>query len=441
MRSGAPYSTWFNGGDRTTTGFHNQIGLLSEIIGNPTPISIPLIPSKLLPAGDQPSPVGPQAQWHQRQSIEYLLTAQRAILDVASRYRDEFLYRIYRMGRNSIERGSRDHWTLTPKRVAAIEASYASEQGGGGRPGREAEPDAEGAYGRARGLPQKYWEQLHTAETRDPRGYVIPSDQPDFLTATKFVRALQKAGVAVHRATASFEVAGRSYASGSYVIKAAQAFRPHLRDMLEPQDHPNDLLYPGGPPRPPYDTTGYTLAYQFGIRFDRILDGFDGPFERIEGPAAIPAAPAPAVGAAGYLLSHQLNDAFPATTRLLAAGEDVYWLKSPFQANGATYEPGTIYIPARPGTAARLAELAKELGLRFDATSTKPRGDALRLRTARVGLWDRYGGSMGFRLDPLDLRAGLSDALPTRLRSHAQFRRPPDSLRHSDLPRRGHSGR
>ena len=35
MRSSAPYSTWFNGGDRTTTGFHNQIGLLSEIIGNP----------------------------------------------------------------------------------------------------------------------------------------------------------------------------------------------------------------------------------------------------------------------------------------------------------------------------------------------------------------------------------------------------------------------
>ena len=37
MRSNAPYSTWFNGGDRTTTGFHNQIGLLGEIIGNPTP--------------------------------------------------------------------------------------------------------------------------------------------------------------------------------------------------------------------------------------------------------------------------------------------------------------------------------------------------------------------------------------------------------------------
>ena len=37
IRSGAPYSTWFNGGLRTTTSFHNIIGLLTETIGSPTP--------------------------------------------------------------------------------------------------------------------------------------------------------------------------------------------------------------------------------------------------------------------------------------------------------------------------------------------------------------------------------------------------------------------
>ena len=39
MRTGAPYSTWFNGGIRTTAYFHNQIGLLTEMIGNPTPVT------------------------------------------------------------------------------------------------------------------------------------------------------------------------------------------------------------------------------------------------------------------------------------------------------------------------------------------------------------------------------------------------------------------
>ena len=80
----------------------------------------------------------------------------------------------------------------------------------------------------------------------------------------------------MQRATADFEVDGKKYPAGSYVIQAAQAFRPHLRDMLEPQDHPNDFEYPGGPPRPPYDITGYTLAFQMGVQFDRILDGFTG---------------------------------------------------------------------------------------------------------------------------------------------------------------------
>jgi hypothetical protein len=52
---------------------------------------------------------------------------------------------------------------------------------------------------------------------RDPRGYILPADQPDFLTATKFVDALLKTGVTVHRATAAFAVNGRTYPAGSFV--------------------------------------------------------------------------------------------------------------------------------------------------------------------------------------------------------------------------------
>src|SRR5580658_6406945 len=357
MRSNAPYSTWFNGGDRTTTGFHNQIGLLSEIIGNPTPMSIPLVSSKLLPRADQPAPIGPVQVWHQKQSIDYVLTADYAILDIASRLREEFLFRIYRAGKNSIERGSEDFWTLTPKRVAGMEAAYAKDQAAAGIvPRRGAGGDAPagdvgGGGGFNAGMPLKYWDQLHTPEMRDPRGYIIPSDQPDFLTATKFVNALMKCGVVVDRATRDFEVAGKKYPTGSYVVLAAQAFRPHLRDMLEPQDHPNDFEYPGGPPRPPYDITGYTLAFQMGVQFDRILDGFTGPFEKIPDLIKTPAGKVTrAPGTTGYLLSHQVNDSFTGTNRLLSSGEDVYWLQSEFKANGRTYAPGTIYIPAKAST-------------------------------------------------------------------------------------------
>src|ERR1041385_2920471 len=136
MRSGANYSTWWNGGLRTITYFHNMIGILTEIIGNPTPMSIPLVPGRQLPQSDWTLPIAPQ-QWHYRQSIDYEITNNRAILDLASRYRETFLFNIWRMGMNSIEKGSRDTWTITPKRIAALEAASKGTPavGRGGRGG------------------------------------------------------------------------------------------------------------------------------------------------------------------------------------------------------------------------------------------------------------------------------------------------------------------
>ncbi len=388
MRGAASYSTWFNGGVRTTTGFHNQIGLLSEIIGSPTPVSIPFLPQRLLPDGNQPFPIEPQAVWHQRQSIEYLLTADYAILDLASKDREGFLFRSYVMGRNSIARGNADTWTITPKKVAAVQAAVARETG-------VASTEAQGPGGTRGGVPAKYYDLLRAKDGRDARAYVIPSDQADFPTATRFVNALLKSGIVVHRATAPFRAQGRDYAAGSYVVKSAQAFRPHVLDMFEPQDHPDDIPYPGGPPRPPYDATGWTLAYQMGVRFDRLLDAIDGPFERITGLVRPPAGTvASARGAAGYLVSHQLNDAFVVVNRLLAAGEQVYWLRGAVNAGGKAYPAGTIYVRAKPTARKVLEQAAAERGVNVDAIRSVPSGAAFELRRVRVALWDRYGGSM-----------------------------------------------
>jgi hypothetical protein len=72
----------------------------------------------------------------------------------------------------------------------------------------------------------------------------------------------------------------------------------------------------------------------------------------------------------------------------------VYWLKTPFTSGGKTWPAGTIYIPARPTTAPLLQRMAKELGLTFEGTGVRPTAEALKLRPVRIGLWDRYGGSM-----------------------------------------------
>ncbi len=400
MRSGANYSTWYNGGLRTTTYFHNMVGILTETIGNPTPVEVPLIFSQQLPHQDLPFPV-PPGVWHFRQSIDYSITANRAILDVASRNRERYLYNMYVKGKNSTERGNRDSWTVSQHKLQAVQDLALADRQAGQR-GAPAAGGRGGGGGRGNASfngdeAQKYWKMIQAPDKRDPRGYILPSDQPDFLTAVKFLNTLIKNGVTLHRATANFTVNGKSYPSGSFVVKTAQAYRPHILDMFEPQDHPDDFAYPGAPPTPPYDNTGWTLAFEMGVKFDRILDAFDCPcqklpVEELKPPAGkvttISSAPA------GYLLTHDTNDSFLAINRLLAAKENVYSIKNSFGANGKTYPAGTHFIPAKATTLPLLQKLAGDAGLTFEATAAKPAGEAMMLRPMKVGLFDRYGGSM-----------------------------------------------
>ena len=417
MRSGSNYSTWWNGGLRTITYFHNQIGLLTEIIGSPTPMNIALVPDKQLPQGDWPLPIAPQV-WHYRQSIDYEITNNYAVMDVASRYRETFMFNSWRMGMNSIERGSKDYWTITPKRIAALKAAGAAAApaagaGGGGRgrggrggaaavaapaPSPDApSPDAApggggGGGGRGGGVAASLYETiLHDPKLRDPRGYIIPSDQADFATATKFVDTLIKNGITVMKATSSFPVNGKTYQVGSYVVKTAQAFRPHILDMFEPQDHPNDFAYPGGPPNRPYDITGWTLAIQMGVQYDRIQDGFEGPFEKVEG--LLPPPEEPVTGPAnpaGWLISHKQNDSFVVVNRLLKANCDVYWMNKDIENMGT----GAVWVPASPAAKQIITISAKELGVGAMGLATAPVGAAMKLKPIRIGLYDQYGGIM-----------------------------------------------
>src|SRR5215831_5485132 len=397
MRSGAPYSTWFNGGIRTTAYFHNQIGILTETIGNPTPVEIPFVLDMQLPRADVPNPIAP-GPFHFNQAIEYSVTMNYAILDIASKRKEDFLFNMYKMGKNAIEKGSRGNWTIHPQRIRAAEQAIAAQIGASARGAENIGPRGGrggGGGGRGGAPLAVYTNVLHDPKLRDPRGFILPSDQPDFPTATKFVNTLIKAGVVVQRATAPFTVAGKQYPAGSYVVKTAQPFRAHVMDMFEPQDHPDDIPYPGGAPRPPYDVTGYNISYSMGVKFDRILDGFDGPFEKIPDLAPVPAGKVTqAPNGGGYLLSHQVNDAFVAVNRLLKANEEVYWLKAETTANGKHYPVGTMYIPAKPSTLAILQKLTTDKGLNFEAVQSVPTGEhpPFPVRAVRIGLWDQYGG-------------------------------------------------
>ena len=170
---------------------------------------------------------------------------------------------------------------------------------------------------------------------------------------------------------------GKIYPTGSYVVKTAQAFRPHVMDMFEPQDHPNDFAYPGGPPNRPYDITGWTLAIQMGVTFDRIYEGFDGPFTKVTG--LLPPPPAMVISSngtpAGYMISHKINNSFVLINRLLAANCDVYWMKKEVMLNGQSFGTGSIWVPASPNALPILQKAAKDSGVSSYAVATAPKGE------------------------------------------------------------------
>jgi hypothetical protein len=393
QRAGSQFSTWWNGGLRTTPYFHNMVGLLTEIIGNPTPETVALVPERLIPNGATPNPIVPQ-KWHFRQSIDYSVSLNYAVLDYAARYRSELLYNIYRMGKNSIERGNSDHWTFYPKFIDSIKMAYKNEK----KPAKKdssTNQSGEFAFGKEGDIPAKYYDQvLKDPKNRDARGYIIPADQTDFPTVVKFINSLLLSGIQIEKATSDFTVAGKSYPAGSYIVKTDQAFRPHVIDMFEPQDHPNDFQYEGGPPIKPYDAAGWTLAFQMGVKFDRLVEGFDGPFQKIaygdlQSP---PPLSLTTTAKAGYLISPSINNGFIAVNDLLKAGVKVYRLP-----NGVSDKPGdgpgTFYVPASAQAKTVLAKETSGFGLKVSGIEKAPAG-AVKISPTRIGIWNTYGGSI-----------------------------------------------
>ena len=130
-----------------------------------------------------------------------------------------------------------------------------------------------------------------------------------------------------------------------------------------------------------------------GVVFDRVLESFDGPFEKLAGPASPPVVPALPPASAGYLIDRRANDALIAANRLLKNGSEVYVLSAPADIAGTRHEAGTLFVAGGAASLAVLERAARELGVPVTAAAVRP-PSLRRLSAARIGLWDRYGGSM-----------------------------------------------
>ena len=349
------FDTWWNGGMRTAPYFHNMVGILTETShasatpANYDPRTFPkyfagtTVPT-LEPTTYYPSPyLG--GDWHLRDSCNIMVTTSMAALDIGAKRRQEWLYDIYQMGRDAMRANARET-------------------------------------------------------------FVIPSDQWDAATAVKLVNVLRLGGIEVERATASFSAGGTQYGAGSFVIRGAQPFEAYAKDLLTPQVYPDMRLFPGGPPKRPYDITGWTLSYQMGVRADRIADAVSVATEKVD-VAPVPAVPRPSA-ARTYAIDPRANDSFIAVNRLLKAGDVVARASGPVAVGSVEWPAGTFLVNAGAGTDGRIQQIVRSLGvtvagLETPVSDTSPTGvrpvsdtlsAATRLRTPRIGLYHGWGGNM-----------------------------------------------
>lgn len=345
------FTMWWNGGMRTVPYFKNMIGLLAEVghaSASPAYHDPESLPREFGSGSHRISAREPSVYYANPwpggwarlgDAVNYHFVASLGTLDIASKLREDWLFNIYRMGRDAIEKG---------------------EAGG-------------------------------------PFAYVIPPDaQWDRGEAIDLVNRMRLGGVEVHRATADFTAGGQRFPAGSYIIPAGQAFRAYVVDMMEKQEHPHREAYPGGPPERPYGgLAGWTLPMLMGVNSVRIDEPFQARMEPVTGLA--PVADGRVEGAAnfGYLLSKRENVSSRAVNRLLAQGERVSWTTGAFTSAGREWEPGTFVIESRGRrTAERIAALADELGLDFTGIASRPDVELQRLRQPRVAMYKPWTANM-----------------------------------------------
>jgi hypothetical protein len=143
--------------------------------------------------------------------------------------------------------------------------------------------------------------QRQTART-SPWGFVIPADQRDPGAARRLLETLRFGMVEIEKG-----------AGGGAVIRMQQPYSGWAKALLERQQYPNDLLYPGGPPKKPYDVTAHTLPLLFGVQAEALAK-----------PVATSGAWQAAPARAGSTLSASDTDSWVAVNRAWKSGKPVW---------------------------------------------------------------------------------------------------------------------
>src|SRR6185369_999837 len=241
----ALYDTWWHGGFRTAPYFHNSIGILSEAASARLMSPATVTTEQLVRSSTRgmrnatesstnfPDP-WPAGDWHPRDIMNMEMIAARSILEMASKFRGEYLRNFYELGRKNLEQPPNKGDTI----AYLIPAGQARDE----------------AVAKLIG---SLIDQGVEVFRLDHELHVVL--RPQILQRTN--PAVEKLGT--YRIGGSLS-AMQEVPAGSYIVFLTQPQRYNVVALFEPQIYPNRLTALGEAERP-YDVAGWTLPLQMGV--------------------------------------------------------------------------------------------------------------------------------------------------------------------------------
>lgn len=343
------FDTWYPGYVTQVVDSHNIVSILTETAlyryATPYFYTIRDFPEQyrdLTMSAFYPNP-WKGGWWRLRDAVDYCLTASRAVLDVASKYREELLFNKYRMGKDVIHKFSKE----------------------------------------------------------PPYAWIIPEKQHDPGASSLLLNRMILLGIDVYKSEESFTCDGIKYPVGTHIIPMTQPFALFIKNVFEEQIYPDLRKYPDlwqglidpvkfeGAPFEAYDMMGWTLPYQFGMKVYAAHSKVETRMTRLKEVQLQSAGIAGKPGQA-YLLRHEENASFTAMNSILKEEGKVLWSKESFSAQGSSFAAGTIIVPSSSIKRAVMDKLAANLNLKITSVSQIPKISTLSIKPVRLGMYKSW---------------------------------------------------
>ena len=230
VASNSAYDTWWHGGFRSAPYYHNSIGILTEAASSNlmspatvTPDQLKRsrgsrgLPSLVEPATNFPDP-WEGGVWRPRDIAEIEMTASRALLTLASKYRGRYLKNFHSLGNANLK-----------------------------------------------------------SDDTVPQAYVVMAGQPNNEAVARFIEILTFQGVEVHRMTNELWVKHSKTEDfheiplNSFLVFTNQPQKNNVLSLFEKQVYPH-RVDANGQPDTPYDVAGWTLPMQMGVENYEVWD-------------------------------------------------------------------------------------------------------------------------------------------------------------------------